>query len=152
MPKTKIQRKELAPVVIEGAEPAPYVDSSQHSGVMDDATVSKLVKDINRLGQRDHEIIYMLLRKHKPASFFAVNGLGTCFNIFMLPDRVRWELLNVVQLSLQNSMRERQISAANEGHASVMHRLDSTLVRTVGAEGTGDVDERTRQLLDFSNN
>jgi hypothetical protein len=156
MPKTKIKRKELSPVVLQATEPVPYTEARGHSGAMDDAVISKLVKDINKLGQKDHEIIYKFLRKHKQANFFAVNGLGTCFNIFMVPDAVRWELFSLVQMSLQNMARERQISAANEEHSSRMELLDSSL--TVPSEHSSDYssgtvqarDERTMQILGFA--
>jgi len=154
MIKTKVSRKELAPVVLEQAEPAQYLEQHAPTGVMDDATIHKLVKDINKLGQSDHELIYRLLRKHKPANVFAVNGLGTCFNVFMLPENVRWELYNTVELSLRNRIRERQIQDATDGHTSAIKELDVSLSKSASAmlETSSGLDERTRRLLEFSNN
>lgn len=150
--KTKVQRKELAPVVLTQNDVVSY-DSTPNTGEMDDETISKLVKDINKLGQRDHELIYRALRKHKPASFFAVNGLGTCFNIFMLPEKVRWELYNIVKLSIQNLARERQISAAKDGHANVLTQLDASLMTNLPAHAFIDVEDgqedRRRWMLNL---
>ncbi len=95
---------------------------------MDDPEIlNNLVKLINKLDKSDHEEIYKTVRKFKPANFFAVNSMGTHFNIFSLDNKMRWELYRMVSLCKDNQVRNKVIADANSVHKVKITDLDTKM-------------------------
>ena len=95
---------------------------------MDDPDVlNNLVKLINKLDRSDHEEIYKTIRKFKPASFFAVNSMGTHFNIFSLDNKMRWELYRMVSLCKDNQTRNKIIADATNVHQDNITDMDTKM-------------------------
>ena len=146
---TVVTMKDIKPVIITDKQFIRY-NAESGTGPMDDTTLNKLVKDINRLNKEDHEHIYITLRKHKPAKFFATHNYGTSFNISQLNDKARWELYSIVQLSMQHKIRNEQIKQAGMQHETTMTHLSDTLytdnTSDTGADGNTE-QERIQSML-----
>jgi hypothetical protein len=102
---------------------------------MDDPEIlNNLVKMINKLDKPDHEEIYRTVRKFKPLGFFAVNSMGTHFNIFSLDNKMRWELYRMVSLCMDNQTRNKVIAAATNTHHVKLTDLDTKMDATLDPE------------------
>ena len=98
-----------------------------NTGEMDEETLATMLKDIKRLDKETHITIYKLLRSIKPASFFAVNGLGTHFNIMNIPDKVKWEIHRICNMTISDQQRQKVIKSADETHSQTIEHLNDVL-------------------------
>lgn len=107
--------------IVQNNDPFPYETQKEALlGPMSNDVLAKMIKNIEKLSKDDHEEIYMMLRRHKQESFFAINGMGTHFNIDALSDQIKWRLHNVISLSLENDKRSRTLQEATTEHSTVM--------------------------------
>ena len=96
--------------------------------------LNNLVKLINKLDKSDHEEIYKTVRKFKPSSFFAINSMGTHFNILSLDNKTRWELYRMCCLCKDNQTRNKIISDATNIHQVKINTLDTQMDGVEGPE------------------
>ena len=89
--------------------------------------LNNLVKLINKLDKPDHEEIYKTVRKFKPSKFFAINSMGTHFNILSLDNKMRWELYRMCCLCNDNQNRNKIISDATNIHHVKINTLDTQM-------------------------
>jgi hypothetical protein len=97
------------------------------NGEMTEETLVGMIKDIKRLDKESHAAIYKIIRSVKPASFFAVNTQGTHFNIFNLPDKVKWEIHRLCNMTISDQQRQKVIKTADESHSQTIEHLNEVL-------------------------
>jgi hypothetical protein len=141
--------------IVQNTDPFPYEITNQAYGSMSNDILSKMIKNIEKLTKEDHEEIYMTLRRHKQESFFAINGMGTHFNIDGLSDQVKWNLHRVISLSLENKTRNQMLQQANDEHSDNMKKQydcmhsDVTWVDEIRNPSEGD---KTSYMLEMNLN
>jgi len=147
----------IKPIIIEDTDSIKY-DNTINTGVMDDMTLNKLIKDISKLDKTAHECIYQMLRGTKPTSFFATNGLGTHFNINTLSDKTKWELYRLTKMSVLDTERKDQIKVADATHEKIICDL-STILNTKPVLPPEPIipnqkteEEKTRDMICMNNN
>ena len=123
---SKITKCNLKPIIIGDSLPTDYEDSLCRKE-MDEMTLAGLIKTIPKLDKKAHECIYELVRAVKPKDFFAINGLGTHFNILNLNNRTKWEIHRLCQMSLNDQSRKDIIKNADMLHGTTIEHLDSNL-------------------------
>lgn len=144
--------------ILRNTDPFPY-ETPSATGPMNNDILSQLIKTIDKLPREDHEEIYMLLRRHKQEGFFAVNGMGTHFNIDGLSDQIKWNLHNLVMLSLANSERNRYLQQATTEHTNIMSKQYNTMVDhgtpvlpTLGELRNPSEDDKTHYMMEMNLN
>lgn len=114
-----------AGILIENGDPLEYIAPHFGDKDMDSPDViNALVKDISRLGKKEHGEIYRALRVRRPASFFATNSVGTHFNILSLDPKERWELYRMVCLCKEDAARQDVLTEANDIYARTSPKDD----------------------------
>jgi hypothetical protein len=127
---SKITKCNLKPIVIGDDLPNDY-DDPLFTKEMDEPTLAGLIKTIPKLDKKAHECIYEIVRAVKPKDFFAINGLGTHFNILNLNNRIKWEIYRLCQMSLNDQSRKDVIKNADTLHGTTIEHLENNLTKLI---------------------
>jgi hypothetical protein len=147
--KSSIIKKSGCAGVVQSADPFPYENTVSHGGPMDNDVLAKMIKNIEKLSKSDHEEIYLCLRRHNQEGFFAVNCLGTHFNIDSLSDQLKWVLYGVINMSLTNTKRLETLQSATTEHTNVMMQAYSDKPASIECEirNPSETDKTNSMLL-----
>lgn len=109
--------------MLEDGPKLQYHDIAQNVNMEDAGVLDTLSKDIERMDKDDHKELYRTIRKHKPASFFAMHSMGTCFNLSALDVKARWDLYTMVQMCKNHKERSKVVSAAETEYRGVINLM-----------------------------